>query len=115
MGIYLNIDINNPTCRLHKPQCDLEPSWEDDELDGATARTINLVHSITSSGKSHDEEEETNHKSNHFTAPGFCYLFPLLKLGKLYNIRYTFNIMHLQRVLFLLTSLSMEEYVTRFM
>ncbi|CAB3252124.1 unnamed protein product [Arctia plantaginis] len=70
------------TVRLLKPQCDLEPSWEDHELDGATQRTINLLHAITSSGKTQsDDEDESNQKTNHLTAPGFCYVFPLLKLG----------------------------------
>ncbi|KAJ8723024.1 hypothetical protein PYW07_004204 [Mythimna separata] len=69
------------TLRLHKPQCDLEPSWEDDELDSATARTINLMYMTTCSKPTGDEEEDTAPKTNHFTAPGFCYAFPLLKLG----------------------------------
>lgn len=68
------------TVRLLKPQCDLEPSWEDDELAEATKRTINTIHTITSTSKSQDDED-TNQKSNHLTGPGFCYVFPLLKLG----------------------------------
>ncbi|PZC79414.1 hypothetical protein B5X24_HaOG216409 [Helicoverpa armigera] len=69
------------TLRLHKPQCDLEPSWSDAELGAATARTINLMHALTTAKPAAEDEEEPTHKPNHFTAPGFCYAFPLLKLG----------------------------------
>nr|XP_049695154.1 eIF-2-alpha kinase activator GCN1 [Helicoverpa armigera] len=69
------------TLRLHKPQCDLEPSWSDAELGAATARTINLMHALTTAKPAAEDEEEPAHKPNHFTAPGFCYAFPLLKLG----------------------------------
>ncbi|XP_075992954.1 lethal (3) 80Fj [Anticarsia gemmatalis] len=64
------------TVRLHKPQCDLEPSWEDEELVGATIRTINSIHAATI-----PKHDESNHRSVHLTAPGLCYVFPLLKLG----------------------------------
>ncbi|CAH0604472.1 unnamed protein product [Chrysodeixis includens] len=69
------------TIRLHKPQCDLEPSWEDDELDGATIRTINLLHALTTANKTAPDDDNSPHKANHLTAPGFCYAFPLLKIG----------------------------------
>lgn len=58
--------------RLYKPQCDLDPSWEEEDLTKATIRTINLVHAHTAAVKEH---------GSHFTAPGFCYVFPLLKQG----------------------------------
>lgn len=71
---------------LHKPQCDLEPSWEDDELDGATIRTINMIHAVTTANKSTQDDDDAPHKTNHFTAPGFCYAFPLLKIGQCYEL-----------------------------
>lgn len=69
------------TIRLHKPQCDLDPSWEEEDLDKATARTINLVHAVTAGIKTDDTEDEGRPRNNFFTAPGFCYVFPLLKKG----------------------------------
>ncbi|KAF9795685.1 hypothetical protein SFRURICE_003878 [Spodoptera frugiperda] len=68
------------TLRLHKPQCDLEPSWEEHELDAATARTINQMYATTCT-KPSEGDDDAPQKTNHFTAPGFCYAFPLLKLG----------------------------------
>lgn len=65
---------------MYKPQCDLDPSWEEEDLTKATIRTINLVHAHTAAVK----ELDTPHRSNHFTAPGFCYVFPLLKQGMRY-------------------------------
>lgn len=64
--------------RLHKPQCDLDPSWEEEDLDHATKRAINMVYTATA-GAEPTAKDET--RSNHFTAPGFCYVFPLLKQG----------------------------------
>lgn len=61
-------------CRLHKPQCDLEPAWEEEDLDKATIRTISLLHEATVGSK---EQPGTP-----LDAPGFCYIFPLLKAGK---------------------------------
>ncbi|CAH0406720.1 unnamed protein product [Chilo suppressalis] len=67
------------TIRLHNPQCDLDPSWEEEDLDSATVRTINMTHAATVSLKNPDEEEPS--PKSYFTAPGFCYIFPLLKMG----------------------------------
>ncbi|XP_045491112.1 eIF-2-alpha kinase activator GCN1 [Colias croceus] len=64
------------TIRLHKPQCDLDPSWEEEDLDKATARTINMVSEATGA-----KTDGASHKTAHFTAPGFCYVFPLLQKG----------------------------------
>ncbi|CAG9783453.1 unnamed protein product [Diatraea saccharalis] len=67
------------TIRLHNPQCDMDPSWEEEDLDGATIRSINMTHAATVALKGTDEEE-TSEKS-YFPPPGFCYVFPLLKMG----------------------------------
>ncbi|XP_052737701.1 eIF-2-alpha kinase activator GCN1 [Bicyclus anynana] len=64
--------VARTTLRLYKPQCDLEPSWEEEDLTKATVRTINMVHAETAPGKEH---------AGPCTAPGFCYVFPLLKHG----------------------------------
>ncbi|XP_014362251.2 eIF-2-alpha kinase activator GCN1 isoform X1 [Papilio machaon] len=70
--------------RLHKPQCDLEPCWEEEELGKATVRTIGLLHAATAEPKPSAEADAPappHAAANHFTAPGFCYIFPLLKQG----------------------------------
>ncbi|XP_045785525.1 eIF-2-alpha kinase activator GCN1 isoform X2 [Maniola jurtina] len=74
--------VARTTLRLYKPQCDLEPSWEEEDLNKATVRTINLVYAETAAAKKGSGDSEDNpHRANHFTAPGFCYVFPLLKQG----------------------------------
>lgn len=60
--------------RLHKPQCDLDPAWEEEDLDKATIRTITLLHEVTVGSK--------DQPGKPFNAPGFCYIFPLLKVGE---------------------------------
>ncbi|CAH3879772.1 unnamed protein product [Pieris brassicae] len=70
--------VARTTIRLHKPQCDLEPSWEEEDLSEAVARTIDLVNQATAGAES---DVGASHKPKHFTAPGFCYVFPLLQRG----------------------------------
>ncbi|XP_013182147.1 PREDICTED: translational activator GCN1 isoform X1 [Papilio xuthus] len=70
--------------RLHKPQCDLEPCWEEEELGKATVRTIGLLHAATvepKPGAEADASAPPPSAITHLTAPGFCYIFPLLKQG----------------------------------
>ncbi|KAI5634478.1 HEAT repeats domain-containing protein [Phthorimaea operculella] len=71
------------TIRLHKPQCDLDPAWEEEPLEKATIRTIHLLHAATAEPTSipEDDDDSNPNKGNYFTAPGFCYVFPLLKQG----------------------------------
>ncbi|GBP56848.1 eIF-2-alpha kinase activator GCN1 [Eumeta japonica] len=80
--------VGRTTLRLYKPQCDLDPSWEEEDLKIATARTIAMVHTISAAIKLNDSEIENldesfsfNNRTNFFTAPAFCYIFPLLKVG----------------------------------
>ncbi|XP_028035975.1 eIF-2-alpha kinase activator GCN1 isoform X1 [Bombyx mandarina] len=70
--------VTRTTLRLYKPQCDLDPSWEDEDLVEATSRVINLLHAASVAVK---VDASDTKKLNHFTAPGFCYVFPVLKLG----------------------------------
>lgn len=35
------------TLRLHKPMCDLEEAWEQEKLDSAVSRALNLLHKTT--------------------------------------------------------------------
>ncbi|XP_041977566.1 eIF-2-alpha kinase activator GCN1 isoform X2 [Aricia agestis] len=59
--------VARTTLRLYKPACDLDAEWEGEELGAATARTIALLHSAAA--------------DTPLTAPGFCYVFPLLRKG----------------------------------
>ncbi|KAF7417549.1 hypothetical protein HZH68_000202 [Vespula germanica] len=59
--------IAHVTLRQLQPQCDLDPAWEDENLDVVVKRTLNLIHAITIKQK------------RLFTAPAFCYIFPFLK------------------------------------
>ncbi|XP_047988388.1 eIF-2-alpha kinase activator GCN1 [Leguminivora glycinivorella] len=43
----LKDQVHALTVRLHKPQCDLDPAWEEEDIDKATIRTINLIHETT--------------------------------------------------------------------
>ncbi|XP_043511247.1 eIF-2-alpha kinase activator GCN1 [Frieseomelitta varia] len=70
------VKINNPiltdlvahvTLRQLQPQCDLNQAWEEENLDTAVKRTLNLLHTTT-----------IKHKKL-FTAPTFCYIFPFIK------------------------------------
>ncbi|XP_050665162.1 eIF-2-alpha kinase activator GCN1 isoform X1 [Leptidea sinapis] len=68
--------------RLHKPQCDLDPSWEEEDLDSAVARTINLVHETSTGVRgSGDDKDSKRSRNKYLSAPGFCYVFPLLQKG----------------------------------
>lgn len=70
------IKINNPvlsdvvahvTLRQLQPQCDLNHAWEEENLDSAVKRTLNLLHTTAIKQK------------KLFTAPTFCYIFPFIK------------------------------------
>lgn len=78
--------------RLYKPQCDLDPSWEEEDLTKATIRTINLVHATVAAhkGDAGDAGDADPSGQSHFTAPGFCYVFPLLKQGAFVYIDYKY-------------------------
>ncbi|KAL4704522.1 hypothetical protein ACJJTC_007641 [Scirpophaga incertulas] len=56
------------TLRLCQPQCDLDPCWEQEDLDKATVRVVGLLHATTA-------------PPDTFDAPGFCCVFPFLKMG----------------------------------
>ena len=59
--------IAHVTLRQFQPQCDLEVSWEEEELSKSVKRTLNLVHSLTVK------------KKQLFCAPAFCYAFHFIK------------------------------------
>lgn len=39
--------IGHTTLRLYKPKCDLDEAWEQENLDSAVSRAINLLHKTT--------------------------------------------------------------------
>ncbi|XP_017884303.1 eIF-2-alpha kinase activator GCN1 [Ceratina calcarata] len=59
--------VAHVTLRQLQPQCDLDQAWEDENLDSAVKRILNLLHTITIKQK------------KLFTAPTFCYIFPFVK------------------------------------
>ncbi|XP_047528363.1 eIF-2-alpha kinase activator GCN1 [Vanessa atalanta] len=73
--------VSRVTLRLHRPQCDLDPSWEEEDLGEATIRTINLVYAATAAKAGKPDDDIVPDETHHFTAPGFCYVFPLIKEG----------------------------------
>lgn len=52
--------------RQQEPQCDLEPSWEEEPLESAVKRSLQQLHHCIVKQK------------QLFTAPAFCYCFPFL-------------------------------------
>ncbi|XP_034188694.1 lethal (3) 80Fj [Osmia lignaria lignaria] len=59
--------VAHVTLRQLQPQCDLNPAWEEENLDSAVKRTLNLLHATTIKQK------------KLFAAPAFCYIFPFIK------------------------------------
>lgn len=65
------------TLRLLQPQCDLDHAWEDESLSNSVSRTINLIYININKVKHLDNERYLTY----FCAPGFCYIFPMLKMS----------------------------------
>lgn len=62
----LNELVAHVTLRQLEPQCDLDAAWEDEELEKAISRTLNLLHNCTLRQK------------QLLIAPAFCYVFPFV-------------------------------------
>ncbi|KAK6638077.1 hypothetical protein RUM44_008502 [Polyplax serrata] len=58
--------VGNVTLRVLKPQCDLNPAWEQEPLSEASVRTVNEIPQLYVSPKT-------------LSGPSFCYCFALLK------------------------------------
>ncbi|XP_063983766.1 stalled ribosome sensor GCN1 [Diachasmimorpha longicaudata] len=58
--------VGHVTLRQLAPQCDLDPAWDEEELDKAIKRTVNYLHTITVKDK------------RPLNAPAFCYVFPFI-------------------------------------
>lgn len=63
------------TLRLCKPQCDLDPNWEQENINKAMVRIVGLIHEKTVPKRLDDE----NQTASCFSAATFSYTFPLLK------------------------------------
>ncbi|KMQ96025.1 translational activator gcn1 [Lasius niger] len=66
-SVILRDLIAHVTLRQLQPQCDLDQAWEEENLDAAVKRTLNLIHAVTIKRK------------ELFTAPAFCYVFPFIR------------------------------------
>ncbi|XP_061586476.1 stalled ribosome sensor GCN1 [Cololabis saira] len=65
--------VGHVTLRLLKPECDLDPAWEQEELDTATTRTVLLLHNHTVA-----QRESKTAEAAPLSAPAFSFCFPLL-------------------------------------
>lgn len=75
--VFLGELIAIVTIRLYKPQCDLDPNWEHENLTKAMVRVVDLIHEKTVPKKNEEYSPETLI----LTVPAFSYTFPLLKLS----------------------------------
>nr|CAD7392316.1 unnamed protein product [Timema cristinae] len=66
--------VAHVSLRLRAPQCDLDPRWEEEDVNVAVARTIKTLHRATVRSRRPHHEPTV-----HLTAPAFCYVFPLLR------------------------------------
>lgn len=64
--------IAHVTLRLQQPKCDLDPLWEEEPLDRAMVRTLNLIHDFVVKKNNEALFEILN-------APTFCYMFPFIR------------------------------------
>ncbi|XP_034945471.1 eIF-2-alpha kinase activator GCN1 [Chelonus insularis] len=58
--------IAHVTLRQQQPQCDLDPAWNEEELEITVKRTLHLLHNLTVKQK------------YLMNAPAFCYIFPFI-------------------------------------
>nr|CAD7442358.1 unnamed protein product [Timema bartmani] len=66
--------VAHVSLRLRAPLCDLDPRWEEEDVNVAVARTIKTLHRATVRSRRPHHEPTV-----HLTAPAFCYVFPLLR------------------------------------
>ncbi|KAK2840962.1 hypothetical protein Q7C36_012541 [Tachysurus vachellii] len=70
---FLALLVGHVTLRLLKPECELDPAWSQEDLNLATRRTIQLLHTHTVPHR----EGQTDARP--LSAPGFSFCFPLLQ------------------------------------
>ncbi|XP_071447058.1 stalled ribosome sensor GCN1 [Hetaerina americana] len=79
----LGHQLAHVTLRLLQPSCDMDPSWEQEDLSSAVSRTVTSLYSKTVPS---DGRGGGSSKAKPFTAPAFCYCFPLLRSALLKSI-----------------------------
>ncbi|XP_062854960.1 stalled ribosome sensor GCN1 [Trichomycterus rosablanca] len=70
---FLAVLVGHVTLRLMKPECELDQAWEQEDLNTATQRTVQLLDTHT---VPHREGKPDVHP---LSAPAFSFCFPLLK------------------------------------
>ncbi|XP_066998088.2 stalled ribosome sensor GCN1 [Anabrus simplex] len=79
--------IAHVTLRLLKPQCDLDPAWEEEELPSSVLRVVACLHRATVTTKrgvvlwdvAKTPARTADTATFHLSAPAFCYTFPLIR------------------------------------
>ncbi|TTP43320.1 eIF-2-alpha kinase activator GCN1 [Bagarius yarrelli] len=70
---FLALLVGHVTLRLLKPECELDPAWCQEDLNVATQRTVQLLHTHTVANR----EGQTDVRP--LSAPAFAFCFPLLQ------------------------------------
>ncbi|XP_061672508.1 stalled ribosome sensor GCN1 [Syngnathoides biaculeatus] len=70
---HLGVLVGYVTLRLLKPECDLDAAWEQEDLEKAVTRTVQLLHKHTV----HQRDAKTYDVAP-LSAPAFCFCFPFL-------------------------------------
>ncbi|KAM8866194.1 stalled ribosome sensor GCN1 isoform 2-T2 [Synchiropus picturatus] len=69
----LAVLVGHVTLRMLKPECDLDKAWQQEDLNSAVARTVQLLHSHTV-----PQRESKTIDTAPLSAPAFSFCFPLL-------------------------------------
>ncbi|KAG5840715.1 hypothetical protein ANANG_G00191630 [Anguilla anguilla] len=72
---HLGVLVGQVTLRLLKPECGLDPAWDEEDLGVATQRTVQLLHAHTV------PQRESKADVRPLSAPAFSFCFPLLHAG----------------------------------
>ncbi|XP_051924087.1 eIF-2-alpha kinase activator GCN1 [Hippocampus zosterae] len=70
---HLGVLVGHVTLRLLKPECKMDVAWEQEDLDKAVTRTVQLLHHHTVPQKAGKTSGVTP-----LPAPAFCFCFPFL-------------------------------------
>uniref|UniRef100_A0A3P8W649 GCN1 activator of EIF2AK4 n=1 Tax=Cynoglossus semilaevis TaxID=244447 RepID=A0A3P8W649_CYNSE len=73
---HLAVLVGHVTLRLLKPECDLDKAWEQEDLDTAIKRTVQLLHNYTVPTQRDSRMTDVAPLS----APAFSFCFPLLNI-----------------------------------
>ncbi|XP_062399503.1 stalled ribosome sensor GCN1 [Sardina pilchardus] len=69
----LAVLVGHVTLRLLKPECELDPAWDEEELTTATQRTVLMLYTYTV------PQREGKTEVHPLSAPAFSFCFPLLQ------------------------------------